>query len=235
MIEQRLRASSAAWFPPTPSLAEGVARRLQRTPDPAPRLRLLRPVVVLAIALLALAGTALAATWLDLVPGVRIQQVDRLPEVPYYALPFGAETTLTEARARLPFDVVLPGSYGEPDTVYLDHDREGAPVLTTVYGNDRGARLVLTQWPASAILFDKLLTFAARSQYVDVHGAPGIWIDGDDHEVFYLGRSARENRVAGYLTGSVLVWQRGRLSYRLELDTTLERALELAGSLRPPR
>jgi hypothetical protein len=235
VIEQRLRESSAAWFPPAPSLAADVLERVSAAPDRTVRRHVPRRVLAVAIAVLVLCGTAVAASWLDLVPGVRIRQVERLPEVGYVATPFGEETTLAGARARLGFEVVLPTSLGDPDTLLLDRDREGSPVLTAVYGDDERARLVLTQWPASAILFDKLLTFATRSEYVDVDGAPGIWIEGDDHEVFYLGRSTvEENRVGGYLTGNVLIWQRGRLSYRLELGTSRERALDVARSLRPP-
>jgi hypothetical protein len=235
VIEQRLREASAAWFPPAPSLAADVVERLPAAPDRTARRRVPRRALAVAIAVLALCGTAVAASWLDLVPGVRIRQVERLPELEYVYPLFGEETTLADARAQLPFEPVLPSSLGDPDAVYLDHDREGAPVLTAVYGDEDRARLVLTQWPASAILFDKLLTFATRSEYVDVHGAPGIWIEGDDHEVFYLGRSTvEENRVGGYLAGNVLIWQRGRLSYRLELGSSRERALEVAGSLRPP-
>ncbi len=40
--------------------------------------------------------------------------------------------------------------------------------------------------------------------------------------------------MGGYLTGNVLIWQRGQISYRLELGGTLEDALRIAGSLRPP-
>jgi hypothetical protein len=95
---------------------------------------------------------------------------------------------------------------------------------------------VLTQWLASVILFDKLVDHYARSQFVDVAGAPGIWIEGGDHAVFYLGRaSATEDRVGGHLAGNVLVWHRGQISYRLELGGTLADAVELATSVRPPR
>jgi len=234
VIEQRLRDVAASWFPPTPSLADDVRRRLSETPDAVRSRRLPRRSVVVALALLALTGTAIAASWLDLVPGVRVQHVDQLPELGFATPPFGEETTLDEVRDTLPFQVVLPRSLDEPDTLLLDRDRAGAPVLTAVYGGPGSARLLITQWPATVILFDKLLDHYTRSEYVDVRGAPGIWIDGGDHAVFYLGRTAQEDRVGGYLTGNVLVWQRGRISYRLELGGTLEDALHLAGSLRPP-
>jgi hypothetical protein len=211
-----------------------VLERLPAAPDEATRRRLPRRALAVAVAVLVLAGTAVAADWLDVIPGVRVTQVEELPELGYQWPLFGEDTTLDAARRALPFEPVLPGEAGAPDRLLLDRDREGSPVLTAVYGDDVGARLLLTQWPASVVLFDKLLTHYARSRYVDVEGAPGIWIEGGDHAVFYLGRSAGESRVAGYLTGNVLVWQRGRLTYRLELGGSLDEALELARSLRPP-
>ena len=235
MIERRLSESATAWFPATPALADGVRELLPATPDDRGRRRVPRRALAVAVAALALAGTAVAASFLDLVPGVRIQRVEQLPEVEYATPVFGLEQTLDDVRESLPFELVLPEGLGEPQTVFLDHDRSGAPVVTAIYGDDDGARLVLTQWQARVILFDKLLGHYARSEYVDVGGAPGIWIEGGDHAVFYVGESAGEDRVGGYLAGNVLAWQRGQVSYRLELGATQDEALELAASLRPPR
>ena len=234
MIERRLRESADAWFPETPSLAPAVVARLPARPD-LPTRRFPRRAVVIAVAALMLAGTALAASVLDLVPGVRIQRVDELPELGYVVPPFGRETTVDRARRDLPFELTLPDGLGEPDRVLVDRDRGGAPVVTAVYGTDLSARLILTQWPARYVLFDKLLRIDTRAEFVDVHGAEGIWIEGGDHAVFYRGRAGSDDRVAGYVTGKVLVWHRGAVSYRLEIGATRGRALEIAGSLQPVR
>jgi hypothetical protein len=235
VIEQRLRASADAWFPETPSVSERVLGALPPLPDEgaSARPRRRRRILVVALALLAVTGTALAATALDLVPGVRVQRVDELPEVGYQTIPLGDSVSIDEARSGLPFELLLPDGLGEPDTVLRDRDRAGAPVVTAIYAGDESARLVLTQWPASTVLFDKLVLAEVPVEYVDVHGAEGVWIEGGDHAVFYLGRSGDEDRVGGLVTGNVLVWHRGRMSYRLELGVSRERALELAGSLRP--
>jgi hypothetical protein len=232
VIERHLRESADAWFPETPSLATAVAARLPARPD-EPARRLPKRVLLVAVAALVLAGTALAATALDLVPGVRIQRVDDLPELGYVVPPFGRETTVERARRELRFELVLPEGLGEPDRVLVDRDREGEPVVTAVYGTDLSARMILTQWPASAVLFDKLLLPDTRAEFVDVHGAEGIWMEGGDHAVFYLGRSGGEQRLGGYVTGNVLVWHRGRISYRLEIGGSRERALDIAASLSP--
>jgi hypothetical protein len=235
VIEHRLRESAEAWFPKTPDLSARVLARLPALPEThvARPARRGRRLLVVVLAVLAVTGTALAATALDLIPGVRIHRVEQLPEVAYQGIATGESVTLEEAQAGLPFELLLPEGLGEPDTVLRDRDRQGAPVVTTIWSGDGNARLVLTQWPASVVLFDKLVPADVPVEYVDVQGAEGMWIEGGDHAVFYLGRSGGEERAAGLVTGNVLVWHRGQLSYRLELGASRRRALELAGSLRP--
>jgi hypothetical protein len=233
MIEQRLRDSAQAWFPETPRLAPAVVAKLPSRPDPVGRRRPTRRALAVALAALVLTGTAIAATALDLVPGVRIAHVEELPEVGWVTPVFGEEATLDEVRPELPFEPVLPDALGAPDRLLLDYDLEGAPVVTAVWGGEVDARVVFTQWEAGYVLFDKLLTHWTTASYVDVFGAEGIWIEGGDHAVFYRGASGGEGRVGGHVTGNILVWHRGSVSYRLELGASRERALDLAESLRP--
>jgi hypothetical protein len=47
------------------------------------------------------------------------------------------------------------------------------------------------------VLFDKMLGYETRTEFVDVAGAPGLWIEGDRfHDVFYLSGSGAEQRAA---------------------------------------
>ena len=229
--EPALRNASVGWFPPTPALAEAVHARLPSTPDP--RRRRYRRALVVAIAVLLLVGTAIAASALDLVPGVRIDRVDQLPEVSYTWQPNGTPVELEDARRSVPFTLLLPSGIRRPDRILLDRDLDGAPIVTAIYGGRKGASLVLTQWQANDVLFDKLIGHDTSTKFVDVDGAPGIWIERADHVVFYLGRSGEERRFTGYLSGNTLIWHRGSVSYRLEAGVSLERARELARSLRP--
>jgi hypothetical protein len=229
--EPALRNASVGWFPPTPTLAEAVHARLPSTPEP--RRRRGRRALVVAIAILVLVGTAIAASALDLVPGVRIDRVDRLPEVSYTWPANGAQVELEAAQRSVPFTLLLPSGMQRPDRIMLDRDPDGAPIVTAIYGGREGASLVLTQWEANDVLFHKLIGHDTSTKFVDVDGAPGIWIERADHVVFYLGKSGEERRFTGYLSGNTLVWQRGSVSYRLEAGVPLERALELARSLRP--
>jgi hypothetical protein len=235
VIEQRLRESADAYFPATPPLAAAARARL--TPGDNVLLGARRRSWPLAVAFAALVvtGTALAATSLGLVPGVRVQRVAEPPTVPFTQFPgYGLRVSPAEAAGAVPFRLLLPDDLGTPDRVLLDRDRSGAPVVTAVYGGERAARLVLTQWVAGAVLFEKMLGYETRTEYVDVGGAPGLWIEGSRfHDVFYLSAGGAEQRAPGFLAGNVLVWQRGAVSYRLEAGLTQERALELAATLRP--
>jgi hypothetical protein len=228
VIERRLAELAEGWFPATPPVADRT--RLPAAPDARP----IRPLVLaLALVALGLTGAAVAATALDLVPGVRVEHVEQPPSVGFTQFPgYGVPVTLAAAQEAVPFALLLPRGLGRPGRILLDRDRAGSPVVTAVYGGERRARLVLTQWVARAVLFDKLLRYDTRVQPVDVDGSPGLWIEGGRfHDVFYLGRSGSEERAPGFLAGNVLVWQRGAVSYRLEAAVGLPRALELAALL----
>jgi hypothetical protein len=228
MIEERLFEAADAWFPVTPPIAERARRRLPARPDPARRLT--TRTLVIAFAALVVAGGAVAATLLDVVPGVRLRHVERLPSTALVQpLEAGRPVSLAEAKRIAPFALLLPSGLSEVPRYFIDRDAAGAVVFTAAYGS----RLVLTEWTGGPILFDKLLGYETRTEYVDVDGAPGIWIEGREHAVFYLGFSGPERRIGGRLAGHTLVWQRNTLSYRLEADVDRERALELAASLEP--
>jgi hypothetical protein len=232
-MRERLHAAAEAWFPETPPLADAARARLPRAPDPVRVRRTPRRALAIALAVLLLAGAAVAASALDLVPGVRIKHVEQLPEIPYTEPPaYGAPSTLEQARRAVRFEIALPRGLGDPDGLLLDRDRSGSGVVTAIYGGEEEAQLVLTQWIGGPVLFDKLLTFDMSARFVDVDGAQGIWIEDDEHAVFY-GGLGNEDRVGGYLSGNVLVWQRGRVTYRVEAGVPLDRALEMARSLRP--
>lgn len=66
-------------------------------------------------------------------------------------------------------------------------------------------------------------------QRVEVNGAPGLWIDGDPHEVAYQDASGQF--VVERFAGNTLLWQDGTLVRRLEGFDTLEQALAYALAL----
>lgn len=242
-LELRLRsAAPELGFPRTPDLEDAVAARLGGPPSP-PR-RTLLPVAAVA-ALVACAGVlglspgarSAALEGLDLVPGIEITRTEALPS-PIPLMTFldglGERVSLFSADRVSGFGLRLPGDLPEPELVLLDRGARGTAV-TVVYGAESDtASLVVTQWHPSTLLFQKLL--ASRDTVVTqvaVDGTTGLWIVGDDHEVFYVGLDRGRYRGAPVLVGAALVWARDGITYRLEGDLTVEQAIALAGSFEP--
>ena len=239
-LERRLAGLAPDYpFPPTPDLAGAAGVRLGIS---GRRRRAGRLVIALAAIVAALAAVLAVspgargafADWLDFLPGVRVERVEELPSMPLaqWTGVYGEQATLAEAERQAPFDVLLPESLGEPDLVYRYRDPSGGFVVTAVYGDEREARLVLTEWTTEDVLFHKLLGPVTQAELVDVRGQEGLWISGNEHVVFYLGHDFQERAAPGALAGNVLVWQEGDVGYRLEAGVGRERAFELVAELR---
>jgi hypothetical protein len=237
-VEQILRSHADGFpFPPTPDVAGAVADSLR-----ARRMR--RRITVAAItAAIVTVGAVLAASpgarsavldWLDSIPGVHVERSSRPPQVGFNFVPeYGERVTLDEARRRVDFRISLPRKLGDPDLVFVSTYSVPAGVVTAVYGSQRRARAVFSQWRVGGDdLFFKVLGPGNEATRVSVGGAPGIWLFGTHHTVFFLGSDQREYQTVGALAGNTLAWQRGGMSYRLEADVPLADALDLAESVR---
>ena len=64
-------------------------------------------------------------------------------------------------------------------------------------------------------------------------GAPGIFLSGGPHVVFYRDASGEIRNETLRLAGNTLLWERGELLLRLESALPLEEALRVARSVRP--
>ena len=238
-LEQRLVSLSPDYpFPPTPDLAGAAGVRL--SPPRTTRRPLRAAAVAAGVAALALGGALAFSTsargaladLLDLVPGVRIERVDELPEMPFSDPDaYGRPVSLAEAERLAPFPLVTPRPLGEPDLAYHARDAAGADLVTLVWGDDARGRAVLTTWRAEEVLVHKLLGPGTRAELVDVGGASGLWISGVGHVVFYEGLDGREHTADAALAGNVLVWHEDGVARRLEAGVGRERALELAAAL----
>jgi hypothetical protein len=232
-------------FPPTPDLAGAARARLPERRSFARR----RPLLLAATLAVAVAGAVLAfspgarsavADLLDRIPGIEIERATELPEAQYRAMPeWGVEVSLQRAKALFGGRLLLPKGFGDPDRVYWAPFPPGDPI-TAIYGGERRGRLVVTQWRVGGpYLFYKVLSLETNVESVSVDGAPGIWMYGGDHVVYYLAPGERNpdealhHRSQAVLAGNVLAWRRGRVIYRLEADVSKGRALELARSLEP--
>jgi hypothetical protein len=237
-VEQILRSHAGAFpFPATPDVANAVERRLRaRRTRRRITLALTAATTAVAAAILALSPGARSAVvdWLDSVPGVHIERSSKPPEVRYNVVPtYGDRVSLEEARGRVDFRIRLPRDLGDPDLVFLSTYTVPGGAVTAVYGGERRARAVFSQWRVGGDdLFFKVLGPGNEATRVNVGGAPGVWLFGTHHTVFFLGTDDREYQTTGALSGNTLIWQRGGMSYRLEADVPLAQALDMAAAVR---
>ena len=229
-------------LPSAPDLAPRVAARLRA--EPTRRLRLLRPRLALVLAALAIALVgALAvppvrAALLELlrIGGVRIERVERLPEIaPRPGLALGTEVALAEARRRAGFAVEVPDEdvWGEPDAVFV---RPLAPgfAVSLLYGSEERVRLLVTELRGRTepVLVKKTAAAGTRIERVTVRGRPGFWISGAPHGVIFRDANGRIREDAYRLAANVLLWAEDGTTYRIEGRLSLPDALAVAESLR---
>ena len=225
-LEHELLALAAAIdFPATPDLASRVRQRLPDRPQSVWRRRLALAVAVATIAVGATFAVPEARTAILHFFGVgevRIEFVDRLPEVPpTRPLDLGATIDPVDA----PFPLLRSKLLGKADGVY---NREG--VITLLYGSLQHVHLLVTQIAGSPFnpeIGKKLQAAGTRVLFVPIRGAtgPGVWITGRPHLVLLPGGAPR-------LAADTLIWQRNKLTVRLEGATTLQQAVTIAESLR---
>jgi hypothetical protein len=227
-------------FPPTPDLASRVQQRLEEAPR---RRRLSRRALAVALAVLAVAvGTAFAVPsarsaileWLG-IKGVDIVRVDELPAVaPPADLGLGEQVPLAEARARVPYEVVVPHAegLGDPDAVYVA--RHGASYqVSFLWGTPDRVWLLVSEFEGFAMV-EKMVQPDTNTERVVVDGEPGVWFEGAPHVFLYQDEDGDPVEETMRLVEHALVWQRGPLTLRLEGDVSKEKALEIARSVSTP-
>ena len=224
-LERELLALAAAIdFPATPDLASRMRQRLPDRPQSVWRRRLALVAAAATIALGAAFAVPEARTAILRffgVGAVRIEFVDRLPEVPP-AGPLDLGATIDPAGA--PFPLLRSKLLGKPDGVY---NRGG--VVTLLYGSQQHVHLLVTQIagaPFDPEIGKKLQATGTRVLFVPIRGStgPGVWITGRPHVVLLPGGPPR-------LAADTLIWQHGKLTVRLEGATSLRQAVTIAESL----
>ena len=203
-------------WPATPNLVPAVTARL------GPRRRV-RPLALAFAAGLAALAVAFAvpparSAILDFfgIGGVTVERVETLPDLPAGQTPPGIPVTVDEAREGVSFELVVPDGF---DAVYLERVADMATFVWPDYQ--------LSEFPGNEeSVLKKVVASETRLEFLRVHGADGLWIEGEPHGVFLPGGDRR-------LAGNVLIWVRGNVTFRLEGDLTLERALQIAGTLSP--
>jgi hypothetical protein len=202
-FERALRALEIDW-PPTPEIPLELA--------PRRRIRMVAVVALVAAVAAAFAVPQSRSAILRLLHlgGVTVVQVEALPPAVERPLAAGLGSQVSDGQAErtlgAPF---LPSRHG---TLY-----EQNGFISTLLAEP--GPMVLSEF-GSAYLIKKLAVGDVQSVEVEP-GVPGLWI-AEPHVVFFPGTSPR-------LAGSVLVWVKGGVTFRLEshaLDE--ESALQLA-------
>lgn len=205
-------------------------------------------VVVLVVAFSAVVAISpgvrnAVAGWLG-VRGIEIQRTPTPPPAPIRSLgaglDLGRQATIQQAERASGFTVRAPATLGPPDTVYVHplggegdeiflvyHPRPGLPEST-----ETGVGALLSEFRGDVDrAFLKKIGSFTQTTFVKVNGNSGFWIQGP-HDVLYVDPDGNLVPDTLRLSGSVLVWEQGGLTYRLESALTLDQALAIARSVR---
>ncbi len=237
--EERVRSLAQALpYPETPNVAGAVRAQMLRDGQPrAGRQRLL--VAGLVVALLVAGLLAVPQVRAAIVRALRIGAIrifvleDGATPTPGTPLPpptaLAGEATLAEAQRQAGFPIRLPThppDLGLPDHVYVQE--VGGPVVVLVWmDRERPERVSLALHQLGPGTFgDKFQPRVVEE--TDVGGSPAAWTEGP----YLLELRGGSVDVVRLVTGHVLVWAEGEVTYRLESDLELEEAVRIAESLK---
>jgi len=146
-------------------------------------------------------------------------------------LDLAGETTLAQAQKQVQFPIRLPAypwDLGPPQRVFLQDLGGAAVVLVWLDPQHAGAvRMSLHE------LSQGIYVYKSQPQVIQetsVHGQRAIWTDGP-----YIVQVVQGGRLdyapRRLVTGHVLIWTEGDITYRLETSASLEEAVRIAESL----
>ena len=245
-----------AW-PSTPDVATLVGATIREHRDSpslvAPRLSMpsrRRTMLLIAAALVALAGAAFAARLVIQLGAVAVEVLPGRPT----ALPtnvaagrdLGREISLAEAERIAGFPAAVPTALGPPDEAWLDEAVVGPE------GSDVAVRIVTHWFPSGhadlpiiggtksgAVLmqFDGEREVASKQLYAEtnrfgaaiVDGRQAFWTTGEHELLLVSGDETRRLLV----TGNVLVWQHAGFTFRLETALPRGAAVAVAETMHP--
>jgi hypothetical protein len=247
-----LRSATGELFPPTPPLAEKVGELLRREEAVPTRSRSGGVFAAAAVLAALLVGPfffspALRDAAADFfgVPGVRIEVTDQTsptePSPAETAVPeLGDEVGLAAAQTEVPFRVRVPEVIGAPERVFFAREVSSG-LVTLVYdprpglraSKETGAGLLIMQFEGSVeeAFFKKLAGPGTRFDLVDLEGETAFWISGAPHPIGYMDPHGNFAESPARLAANTLLFTNGGVTYRIEGDITLQKALEIASSL----
>lgn len=146
---------------------------------------------------------------------------------------FAGKTTLANAQKRIPYSILLPtypADLGDPDYVFVQN-AEGLMTILVWIDSQQSDKVLMSLHfiPEGSWAIDKF-----KPQVVEetsVNGGRAVWTVGPYPLRLYNG----EIELTRLIDGHVLIWTEGNLTYRLEIDLSLEEAIKVAESLQPIR
>jgi hypothetical protein len=251
----RSAADEAAW-PATPDLRDAVVARITgsaaalrggsgETAEARPsgvarptRIRLARALAIALIALLLIAGAAIALGFR--LPGLEVRLVDRLPPAGT-GFDLGSPVPLDAVRNDEPPRVLLPASLPAPSSAFVLgvgprrlvtlvwRAADGEPRLP---GTDLSLAITALAGRTDETLMTKELGPGTTIEPVTVGSDRGWWIAGAPHEMLVKRADGSVDVVTSRLAGDTLLFVRGGTLYRLETALGRDATLAVAASLR---
>jgi hypothetical protein len=141
------------------------------------------------------------------------------------------ETTLQEAQQKVHYPILLPSypaDLGQPDFVFVQDT--GEPMTILVWTDPQKPDQVLMSLhfipPGSWALKKMDLNVIEET---NVNGNHAIWTTGP----YVLKLKNGDATLTRMITGHVLIWEDGDITYRLETNLSLAEAVKVAESLKP--
>jgi hypothetical protein len=149
-------------------------------------------------------------------------------------LRLGPPVSADEAVAATGLLLPVARSLGDPESFHLP----GGPQIVARYVvGDRTVLVAVLAGTTDEALFVKQVDqdqiTAVDVLGVDVDGARGLWIEGEQHTFGYLDADGEFGSEPLRLAGDTLLWERSGTTLRVEGARDLAEALEIAGSMEP--
>ncbi len=133
------------------------------------------------------------------------------------------ETDLETAQTMLKFDIVVPVD-DSPDRVYVQNE----DMVIMVWLNGETIEKVLYQ--TRGLDWGTFKGIASDVTPVEVAGYYAVWVNVP-HVVQFVYQEIIQEELTYFIDGNVLIWERDRITYRLETHLEMEDAIEYADSL----
>jgi hypothetical protein len=152
-------------------------------------------------------------------------------------LDLGEEVSLRQVQDQVDFRLLEPQA--SPDRVYVNPGIAGGQVTFIYLARPglpqrliKGVGMLITEFAGSVdeVTIEKIVSSGGKVEPVRVEGAPGYWIRGA-HLLEYVDKGGDYRPQTLRVSSSALIWQRGRVSLRIESGLTKSQALRIARTM----